>query len=238
MKELLLGGMAGLALGIALQRLTLPRRDNLRCALGLMHPPLLRSLLLALGTGAMLASLMMWLAVIDVDTITPPPLDGGTILGGLAFGAALGWSGLAPATAPAVLGADRFFEGLCAVAGCAVGAFCLPYAERFFPALRTWLDSGASTWFRVTLDEPFLFAGGFLGQACLGLIIATAALFLRPAPPAPREVLPPAPAPEPPSQEPQTVQEETIVASLPGEEPVVVDAAEPDEQPAEHEESD
>jgi hypothetical protein len=34
------------------------------------------------------------------------------------------------------------------------------------------------------------------------------------------------------------VQEETIVASLPGEEPVVVDAAEPDEQPAEHEESD
>lgn len=232
MKELLLGGIAGLALGMALQRVGLHRREGLRHALGLMHPPLLRCLLLALGAGTMLAALLMWLAVIDVDTISPPPLDGGTVLGGLAFGAALGWSGLAPATAGAVLGADRFFEGLCAVAGCVAAAFCLPYGERFFPALRSWLEGGASTWFQVTLDEPFLFAGGFLGQACVGLIITVAALFLRPAPPLPEEAPPPAPAPV--SDEPQAVREETIVATLPGEEPVVVDATEPEE----HEESD
>lgn len=227
MKELLLGGTAGLALGIALQRMTLHRRRELRLALGLMNPPLLRCLLLSLGAGAMLVSLLMWLAVIDVDTITPPPLDGGTILGGLLFGGALGWSGLAPATAGAVLGADRFFEGLCAVAGCVAAAFCLPYAEKVFPSLRSWLEGGASTWFRVTLDEPYLFAGGFLGQGCLGLIITVAALFFRSAPPTSGEAPPPAPAQV--SDEPQAVQEETIVASLPGEEPMVVDATEPEE---------
>lgn len=234
MKELLLGGMAGLVLGMPLQRMGLQRRRDFRRALGLWRLPLLRSLLLALGVGAMLAALLMWLAVIDVDTISPPPLDGGTVLGGVIFGAALGYSGLAPATAGAVLGSDRFFEGLCAVAGCVAGFLCLPYAERLFPTLRSWLSLEGLTWFRVTLDKPYLFAGGFLGQGCLGLAITMGALFLPRGSAAPPE--PPPPAPEPVSTQPDDVQEETIVAALPGEEPVVVDATKP-EEPEEHEES-
>lgn len=235
MKELLLGGMAGLALGIAAQRLGLHRRDDLRCALGLLHPAMLRRLLLAAGLGTMLTALMMWLAVIDVDTVAVPPLDGGTVIGGVVFGAVLGWSGLAPATAPAVLGADRFREGLCAVAGCAAGALLLPYAERIFPALRGWLPASANTWFQVTLDDPFLFAGGFLGQGCIGLVIAVAALCVRhPKEDAPPEDTAPAEessAPEPASTVPEDVQDETFVAILPGEESVVVDTQEDPAEP-------
>ena len=235
MKELLLGGMAGLALGIAAQRLGLHRRDDLRCALGLLHPAMLRRLLLAAGLGTMLTALMMWLAVIDVDTVAVPPLDGGTVIGGVVFGAVLGWSGLAPATAPVVLGADRFWEGLCAVAGCAAGALLLPYAERVFPTLRGWLPASANTWFQVTLDEPFLFAGGFLGQGCIGLVIAVAALCVRrPKEEAPPEDIAPAeepPAPEPASTAPEDVQDETFVAILPGEESVVVDTQEDPPEP-------
>lgn len=232
MKELVLGGIAGLALGIVCQRLRLHRRAALREAVGLLEPELLRCLLLTVGFGAMLTSLMMWLAVIDVDTVTVPPLDGGTLLGGVIFGAALGWSGMAPATSGVILGADRLLEGLCAVAGCAAGAFVLPYAEKVFPVLRSWLDGGAATWFQVTLDESWLFSGGFLGQGCVGLVMIAAALCVRRPLVSDPEPEPASPAPDI-SAEPDDVQEETFVALLPGEEPVVVDTAADDPPPAE-----
>ena len=234
MKELVLGGVAGLALGMAGQRLRLHRREELRCAVGLLAPGLLRSLLLALGVGAMLTALMMWLAVIDVDTVAVPPLDGGTLIGGAVFGAALGWSGLAPGTSGIILGAGRLLEGVCAVAGCMAASLLLPHAEPAFAALRGWLQGTGMTWFQVTLEEPYLFAGGFLGQGCIGLAIAAAALCIRRAheePPAPEpEPAPPAPAV---SAEPQDVQEDAVVVSLPGEEPVVVDTGEEAEEAAE-----
>lgn len=233
MKELILGGLAGLALGIAAQRLHLHRRDEFRCALGLLAPSLLRKLLVALGLGTLLTALLMWLAVIDVDTVAVPLLDGGTVIGGVLFGAVLGWSGLAPATSGVVLGADRFWEGLCAVAGCVAGAALLPYVEGVFPALRSWLSAEGSTWFQVTLDEPYLFAGGFLGQGCIGLVIAAAGLCIRRArEDPPQEESAPV---EEVSAEPQDVQEETFVAILPGEEPVVVDTNEEGEQQEETE---
>lgn len=229
MKELVLGGMAGLALGIAGQRLHLHRRDELRCAVGLLAPGLLRALLLTLGVGAMLTALMMWLAVIDVDTVAVLPLDSGTLIGGVLFGTALGWSGLAPGTSGMLLGAGRFLEGLCAVAGCVAGSLLLPYMESIFATLRSWLQGTGKTWFQVTLDEPFLFAGGFLGQGCIGLAIAAAALCIRRA-----HEEPPAPEPAPPmphtSAEPEAVQEDAVVVSLPGEEPVVVDTGEEDRE--------
>lgn len=198
MKEWILGGAVGLVLGIAMQRLHLHRRDEFRCALGLLEPAMLRRLLTALGVGTMLTALMMWLAVIDVDTVAAPALDGGTLLGGAAFGAVLGWSGLAPATSGAVLGADRLLEGLCAVAGCAAGALLLPWAEKLFPVLRQWLTVEGRTIFRVTLDEPWLFAGGFLGQACVGAVILAAGLCVRRAheTPAPPEATPTPEEPE------------------------------------------
>lgn len=232
MKELLLGGLTGLALGIALQWLHLHRRDELRWAVGLLAPANLRGLLLAVGLCTMLTALLMWLAVIDVDTVSVPPLDGGTLLGALLFGAALGWSGLTPATAGAVLGADRFLEGLCAVAGCVAGAFCLRYAQRFFPHLRGWLTAEGRTWFQVTLDKPFLLGGGFLGQGCLGLLITVAALFIRRVHEDP--LPPPQPEPVPLSDAPADVHEDAFVVNLPGEEPVVVDTAQEPADPDEN----
>jgi len=229
MKELLLGGLAGLALGIAAQRLHLHRREELRCAVGLLAPGLLRTLLLMLGAGTMLTALMMWLAVIDVDTVAVLPLDGGTLIGGVLFGAALGYAGLAPGTSGVLLGAGRLLEGFSAVAGCVAGAFLLPLLEPVFSVLRGWLAPRAATWFQVTLAEPYLFAGGFLGQGCLGLVIFAAALCIRRAHETPPEPEPAALVPET-SAEPQDVQEDALVVTLPGEEPVVVDTAEEDQK--------
>lgn len=224
MKELVLGGLAGLALGMAGQRLRLHRRGDLRRALGLLEPGLLRSLLLMLGAGTMLTALMMWLAVIDVDTVAVVPLDAGTLLGGAVFGAALGWSGLAPGTAGVLLGAGRLPEGLSAAAGCAVGILLLPRLAGVFEMIHGWIPPRAATWFRVTLEEPYLFAGGFVGQGCVGLVILAGALLIRiPGEHAPREETPVPEAALQVSDEPQEVQEDAVVVTLPGEEPVVVD---------------
>lgn len=228
MKELLLGGLVGLVLGIAQVQMQLHRREYLRQAVACQAADLLRCLLLALGVGTLLTALMMWLAVIDVDTLRVWPLDGGTLLGGLVFGAALGYTGVVPATSGVLLGAGPVWEGLCAAAGCLAGGLLLPYAEQVFTPLRGWMSAGASTWFQVTLDQPYWFAGGFLGQGCIGLVLVALALCLhRPAPPQPE----PEPEAPPPiaeaSAQPQDVQQDAVVVSLPGEETLVVDTGEP-----------
>lgn len=233
MKELLLGGLLGLLLGIAQVRMQLHRRTRLRQAAAWWDVPMLRSLLLARGAGTMLSALMMWLAVIDVDTVAVPPLHLGTLVGGVIFGVALGCTGATPMTSGVLLGAGPAWEGLCAVLGCVAGALLLPWAEKLFQPLQRVLNAGAYTWFRVTLDEKYLFPGGFLGQGCLGACILAAALCIRrPARPEP------APAPEPPvpdaSAQPEDVAQDAVVLSLPGEEPVVVDTGEKEE---EHEET-
>lgn len=235
MKEILLGSMAGLMVGIAAGNLGLGERLRLRRALAGRDLGVLRALLLALGAGTMLAALLMWLAVIDVDTLPVTALHGGTVLGGIVFGAVLGRLGLAPGTAPVVLGSGLMLEGLCAAAGCAAGAVCLNYAREVFAPLQHWLPGWTGTWFRVTLDKPFLFDGGFLGQGCIGLVLVAAALCIRvrgaQVQPSAEET-----APGPVSTDPAEVQEETFVASLPGEEPVVVDTASDEEKTAEQQE--
>lgn len=228
LKELLLGGLVGLALGIAQVRLQLHQRKQLRQAVACWATALLRCLLLALGTGTLLAALMMWLAVMDVDTITVRPLDGGTLLGGLLFGVMLGCSGAAPATSGALLGAGPLWEGLCAVGGCLAAALCLTWVEGLFEPLRGWLNTGTGTWFQVTLDKPCWFAGGFLGQGCIGAVFVVLALCLHR--PAPSQPLPEPEAPPPveeTSAQPQDVQQDAVIVTLPGEEPVVVDTADP-----------
>lgn len=237
MKKLLLGGLLGLVWGIALVRMQLHRRDCLRQAMACRAINLLRSLLLTLGTGTLLAALMMWLAVIDVDTLSVWPLDSGTLLGGLAFGAALGYTGVTPATSGALLGAGPVWEGLCAAAGCLVGGLLLPYAEQLFTPLRSWLNAGAATWFQVTLDKPYWFAGGFLGQGCIGLIFVVLALCLHR--PGSVQPMPELEKPQPISEasaQPQDVQQDAMVVSLPGEEPVVVDTREPQDEDSSPEE--
>lgn len=231
MRELLLGGGTGLVLGIAVQRMGLTRRECLRQTAALRNRQALRVLLMSLGLSALLVSLLMWLAVIDVDELRVVPLHGGTVLGGLLFGAVIGWTGQTPGSAAASLGGDRFFEGACGVAGCLAGAALLPVVRSVFPAIRSLLPESGLTWFRVTLDKPYLFAGGFLGQGCAGLLLLALSLYIRREHSASAPAEKPA-APPPISENPEDVREDTVVATLPGEEPVVVDMA---EEPAESE---
>ncbi|MGN1021509.1 MAG: hypothetical protein ACI4O7_14190, partial [Aristaeellaceae bacterium] len=229
MTEILAGGAAGLLLGMAAQGLGLGDRQLVRASIGLRSRGMLRATLYALGLGAVLTAFLGWLAVIDVDLLTVLPLDGGTLLGAAVFGVAAGLTGVTLGGALTMTGGGRFLEGLCAVAGCLAGAAALPWLEPVRAWAQGWFPAMGQTWFRVTLDEPYLFGGGFLGQACLGAVLAALAVILGPeraaedAPePAGREV-------PPVSTDAQEVREDTVVATLPGEEPVVVDTAAPEE---------
>jgi len=243
MKELITGGITGLLMGIAVQRCGLTDQEQVRGAASFTRRGVIRVLLAALGLTAILFAILGWLAVIDVDWLQVIPLNGGTLIGGAVFGAAMAWIGMSPGTALGGVGGGRLLESLCAVLGCLAGGLCLPYLEPLMAPVRGIIPTVEGTFFRVTLDQPYLFSGGFLGQGCIGLVLLAAALCLRPE----REIEADAPPVQPPaapvtdqpvSAKPEDVQDETFVAILPGEEPVVVDTAPDGEPPAEREEGD
>ena len=230
MTTYLIPGMLGLLTGLILHWGRLSRVDGLRDALGLRRSLALRTSLTALGWGTLLTALLMWLAVIDVDAVTVLPLSLGALLGGLLFGVCAGLSGFTPTTAFAGLGAGKALEALCVLAGCLAGAW-LPVGELLQPLRQPWL---ASTLFKVTLDEPYLFEGGFLGMGCLGALLIVWGICV----PSPRGPVMPEEASTPQSAaadsypakgsleespEPESAPEETVVLALEGEEPLVVD---------------
>ncbi len=238
MSVYVLPGACGLLLGLLLRWSGLHCPDGLRNALALRRSWTLRTALYALGAAMALTALLCWLAVIDVDGIQVLPLTAGAVVGGVVFGVAAGLGGYTPLTALAGLGSGRLMTAACTLAGCAAGTALLPVAEGAFASLRAMGPISETTLFRMTLDEPFLLDGGFLGQACAGLLLISIAICI----PSPREPLPdatePTPdvttaenvtesAPEPPVEEPAPEPEEapadTFVALLPGEEPLVVD---------------
>ncbi|MGN0970563.1 MAG: hypothetical protein ACI4OY_01325 [Aristaeellaceae bacterium] len=225
MTEIIAGGVAGLLLGLAAQGMGMGDRQEVSASIALRSRGMLRATLYAWGLGAMLTALLGWLAVIDVDLLTVLPLHGGTILGAAVFGTAAGLTGVTLGGALTMTGGGRFLEGLCAVIGCLAGAAMLPWLGPVKAWAQAWFPAMDQTWFRVTLDEPYLLSGGFLGQACLGVVLAALAVILGPerrpepaAQPEPRDV-------PPVSTDAEEVREETVVATLPGEEPVVVDTA-------------
>ncbi|MGN0746074.1 MAG: hypothetical protein ACI4ML_05320 [Aristaeellaceae bacterium] len=231
MTDIIAGGVAGLLLGMAAQCFGMGDRQQVSAAIALRGRGMLRATLYAVGLGAVLTAFLGWLAVIDVDLLTVLPLHGGTLLGAAVFGAAAGLTGVTLGGALTMTGGGRFLEGVCAMAGCLAGAAVLPWIGPLTAWTQEWFQAVDQTWFRVTLDQPFLFSGGFLGQACLGAVLAALAVILgpgrRPEPAAQPEVrdMPPV------STDAQEVREETVVATLPGEEPVVVDTAVPEEAP-------
>ena len=229
MTEIIAGGVAGLLLGMAAQGMGLGDRQRVSASIALRSRGMLRATLYALGLGAMLTAFLGWLAVIDVDLLTVLPLHGGTILGAAVFGTAAGLTGVTLGGALTMTGGGRFLEGLCAVIGCLAGAAALPWLGPVTAWAQTWFPAMEQTWFRVTLDGPYLWSGGFLGQACLGAVLAALAVIL-----GSERKEEPAAQPEsrdvpPVSTDAEEVREETVVATLPGEEPVVVDTAAPEE---------
>lgn len=235
MTRLVLDGLIGLLLGVALHLTGMDRADSVRETLHFRRRGEGKALLWASGVMAVTVSLLTWLAVIDVDDIPVLPLTGMTLVGGAICGLSWGLTGFTPETALSGAGGGRLTESLCALAGCAAGAYLTPYAKKLLSGTLAWFQPVEKTLFRFTLDDGYLLPGDYLAQGCIGLILLAAAVCVRhfrPAEPA----VPVAPA-EPPSVEPEAVQEETVVVTLPGEEPVVVDTEEmqhEEDEPAEH----
>lgn len=236
MSAVVISGVTGLLLGLVLHWAGFSRPGTLRDAIALRRSYGLRSGLYAIGMSMALTALLCWLAVIDVDGIVVLPLSAGTLAGGVIFGAAAGLGGFTPETAAAGVGGGPAAEALCTLAGCGAMTLALPLLSEPLDMLRTLPPGSSETLFRVTLDEPYVLGGGFLGQGCAGLLLAAVAVCV----PSPRlrpEVHADTPevqsAPDgnlPPAGEallllPAAVPEETFVALLPGEEPLVVDTA-------------
>lgn len=239
----ILPGICGLLLGLTLHWTGFTQPEALPRAMALRRSHPLRSGLHALGSALTLTALLCWLAVIDVDTIEVLPLTAGALAGGAIFGAAAGLCGYTPVTAFAGLGGGSALESLCTIAGCFAATLMLPWLSGPFTALQSAGPQSATTLFRMTLDEPFLLDGGFLAQGCVGFLLTAIAVCI----PSPRPA-----AAEPPSADasartaippPEEAPDETFVAILPGEEPLVVDtlideAAVPDESAGEFAPSD
>lgn len=177
MSTIVFGGLAGLALGLAMQASGLTDARRVRDAVALRELPMLKMLLSFLGFGALVTALLGWLAVLDVDLWTVRSLSGVTVLGGVLVGVAVWLCGLLPGTALGGIGGGRFWESLCVVAGCFVGALALPYVASWTQPLGAMAWSRA-TLFRVTLDAPFLLPGGFLGLGVFGLVMLALAAYV------------------------------------------------------------
>lgn len=219
MRVYLIPGMLGLLAGLLLHWAGFDLPGNLRTALGLRRGDSprfspLRSGLAALGYAIAGSAVMIWLAVIDTDDLLSFPADWFTALGGLIFGVSAALCGFTPSTAFAGLAAAPL-EALCALAGLTLCTLFLPEGTA----------QAATT--------PDL-----LPLACAGLLLAVIALCI-PNPKVKAEELHPAAAtPEPPAEpaappDPESAPEETFVALLEGEEPLVVDTAEESAEPEE-----
>lgn len=226
MMELVTGGAVGLMLGIGLQRCGLTARRAVRRNMALHRRKLLRRVLMLAGWATVLTAFLCWLAVIDVDLLLILPLNAGTLAGAVLFGAAAGVTGLLPGTVPGSIGGGRFVEGVCALAGCVLGTLLIRMGQPLLIRLQGLLPLSDATLFRVTLDKPCLLPGGFLAQGCVGGALMLAALLI----PKDPEVVASAPveadAPAPDvSLDAEDVQADTVIAFLPGEEPLTVDTA-------------
>ncbi|MBQ8556811.1 MAG: hypothetical protein IJ438_13210 [Clostridia bacterium] len=229
--------LLGLLLGLTLHWTGFTRPWALRQTLALRCSHALRSGLYTLGFGMALTALLCYLAVIDVDTIEVLPLSAAVIAGGMIFGVAAGWCGFTPVTAMGGIGGGPLLEALCTAAGCLAMTLLLPSLEGGLTALREPVS--ATTLFRLTLDEPYLLPGGFLGQGSAGLVLMLAAACIpsnrrsavQPEEPPVEEV-----EPEIEPADPDTAPADAFVAILPGEEPLVVDTAEAEDTSGEGDE--
>lgn len=185
MTAYLFPGVMGLMAGLLLHWTGFSRSADLRSGLGLRRSCALRSGLTAVGWAMTLTALLCWLAVIDVDAIEVLPLSLGALLGGAILGIAAGLCGFTPMTAFAGLGGGNAAEALCVLVGCFAGTLLIPVLDGLLTPVHNAAPYAAATLFEVTLDEPWLLSGSFLGQGCAGLVLIAIALCI----PSPRPVI-------------------------------------------------
>ena len=214
--------LPGILLGVALNRCGLCGYGRIRRMLRFRDAQPLRCVMAAVGFGMIFGALLMWLAVIDVDEVRVLPLHGGTIIGGVIAGAALGITGVTPGVSLAAIGSGNAVYGLCGLLGCVAGTAVFRLLHSVAEPVRAVLPASESTLFATTLDHPFVLGGGFAGLACLGAAVLTVSLLL---PRTRTHDAEPAPITPPVANVPETLPEETFIASLPEEEPIVIDVA-------------
>lgn len=230
--------LCGLLLGLAAQLGGYTRPEGLKSALGWRRGASIKTLLYALGLSMAMVALLCWLAVLDVDDIEVLPLSGGVLLGAALAGIAAGWLGYLPWTALGGVGGGRTLEALCVAAGCLLGAWGMELLPTVADGALALPPHSGATLFQMTLDEPYLLGGGFLSQGCVGLALMVAALCM-PMPKA-EDVPESAAAPTPPlalPPAPEEAREETFIALLPNEEPLIVDTTAEDQTEAGAEEA-
>lgn len=195
----------GLALGLAIQQCGAADRDRVLRTAACKSKSGARIVLCGLGIGMILTALLCWLAVIDVDLLRIVPLTGTLLCSALLFGAGVGLCGATPFTLLGGLGAGRFTESLCGVAGCAVGAWLGSYLPQGIDV--PLFSPVEGTLFRLTLTDPFLLGGSFASLACTGAVLWVISLFLR---------IVPAPLPS----EPEATHDAPVVADPPDDDPL------------------
>lgn len=212
--------ICGLFLGLTAHGAGLSSPEGMTRALALRRHSSTRAALTALGTAIAFMALLSWLAVMDVDRIVPGPLHPGVLMGAAVFGVSMALAGSSASSAWTAPCASRPVEGLCVLAGSLCAGAIIPLLP--MDAVRAPVFTSA-TLFCVTLDEPFLLQGGFLGQGLAGVALALLGMCW----PVHREEaeVPEIEAPLllPAPEEPPEGDAEAFVALLPGEEPLVVD---------------
>lgn len=228
MSAWMLGVMLGLGLGLCFQRMGWDEPRRVRAALAGRDRMLLRVLGTALFGGMVLVAGLGWLAVLDVDHLEVPTLDGGVVLGALMMGAAMGAVGYTPGSLLAALGGGRILPALSALGGAVAGAWCVQAIPGLIPALKGLFPPLEGTVFRTTLTAPWLLPGGFWMHGAVGLALLLVLLCaVRSRPSVQEEMLPAAArtaeenAQQPPT--PEDTAAETLVAALPQEEPLTLD---------------
>lgn len=216
------GILAGIFLGLTLQSSSLIHPVQLRSALALRSGSSLKIVLACLGWGAILTSFLGWLAVLDVDLLQVQPLSGAVLIGGAFFGLGVTLSGRTPLTSLGGIGGSAFVESFCTAAGCILGTMFFPFLNHWTATLSALPPSISGTFFCVTLDESFLYQGGFLGQGCIGAFLLALALWIpvpKPVESAPDSVIPS-----------ESQAEEVTIVTLEGEEPLVIPAEDPEDE--------
>lgn len=213
MKALLMPALCGLLLGMALFAARLLSPDGLRDSLCLRPSHAAKATLWALGVAIAGMALLCWLAVMDVDRIEPLQLHLGTLLGGALFGVCAALCGYTPGTALPGAAGKGALEALCVALGCLAGGFLTRYLP--VEAIQRLWEAPAGTLFRMTLTEPYWFAGGFGRQGCIGLALMLLGAFW---PSGQRRM-----RVQPPETPVESNEQEAFVAALPGEEPLIVD---------------
>ena len=213
MKALLMPALCGLLLGMALFAAQLISPDGLRDTLRFRPSHAVKATVWALGVAIACMALLCWLAVMDIDRIAPLQLHFGTLVGGAIFGVCAALGGYTPATAMPGVAGRKPLGALCAALGCLAGGLLV----RKLPAAaiqRLW-EAPAGTLFRMTLEEPYWFAGGFSRQGAIGLALMLLGLLMPSGQRRMQEL--------PPEKPEEAGAPEAFVAALPGEEPMVVD---------------